>query len=189
MQRLFAIIAIACVTAGCASTIQIASLATPTNPGKTLSVKDLRYNQPANNAVSIGLRGGTYTVEHESPEGYFYRGPDLCVKIPAVINNNINAYPDSVLPGGLFVSKTSTNNPYRIYYYQLNIPPSGRNVDPGQAEQISQNAAPNAGVVSGAVGAAIGMTLVDAIIASGRGQIVLIPATSEIDIGAFVSKN
>lgn len=190
MRTFFAFIistAVALLTA-CASTIPLDSLSKPTNPGDTIIVKGFRYNQPENDGVSIGLTAGVYKVEHENAEGHFYRGPGLCVKIPAVINSNRVNYPDHLLPGGLFVSKSEGSREYRIYYYQLNLPASNTQPNQTETQSIAQNSVPKAGILPSAAGTAIGMSIVNAIIESGRGQIALIPSTSTIQVSAFVHR-
>ncbi|OWQ46367.1 hypothetical protein CDL60_12840 [Roseateles noduli] len=191
MRTLRLPLAAACLAAltGCASTIQLNSLSRPTTPGQTITVQDFRYNEPQNDASSMGLKGGVYTVELENSEGYFYRCPGTCAKIPAVSNLNKQGFPDSVFPGGLFVYKDGINKPPRIYYYQLNLGPTAGEVDPLLTQQIGQNALPNVSAGGGVLGGALSGAVIGAIIESGRGQILLIPSTSDIDIRKFVSRN
>lgn len=174
---------LAAVLAGCASTIQTSSLAKPKNPSDTIQVSAFTYGKG-----QIGLDAGLYKVEYESADGSFYRGPGLAVQVPPAINTNKEKYPDSKFPGGLFVPRHKGDRGYRVYYYQLNIAGSPGPQPDWQTAMVVQHTVASPTPVASAVGAAIGLGIVDYMIESGRGQIVLIPGTDEVDIASHTSK-
>jgi hypothetical protein len=171
--------------AGCASTIQIATLAKPKNPGETVLVSQFRYG-----GGSTGLDAGTYTIEYESPEGFFYRGPGLPVKLDPVLNMNRANYPDSKFPGGLFIPVSRDPRGYRLYYYQVNIPPRAPDTAglSTTTQGIALASAPAASPLAAGVGAGVASGIIGYMIESGRGQIVVAGPTSDIDISSYVLK-
>lgn len=170
------------ILSGCASTIQLSSLSKPTSPTDTVTVSAFSYAKGA-----IGLDAGTYTIEYENQDGFYYRGQGLPVQIPLPLNMNKEKYPEGKFPGGLFVPRSGDTKGYRVYYYQLNLPGSP-GPDAVTSTAIARTTVPSAGPVAAGVGAGIGAGIVGYMIESGRGQIVLIAATDEINISSYASK-
>lgn len=175
--------AIAILLAGCASTIPAETLSKPSDPSRRLAVKEFRYLNAGDGAASYGLNSGIYTIEFESSEGYYFRGVGNCVKIAALLNQNKIAYPDNMFPGGLFVSKSKSDKPYQVYYYQYNLSPTPNSID--AAPVVYLTATPVGTQVGGAV---IGGALVDAIISSAKGKILLLPTRTGFDLRPYVSE-
>jgi hypothetical protein len=167
----------------CASTLSPDTLQSPSRPGETIEVREFVYDG------GFGLLAGTYVVEFEDATGYYHRGPGNVYRMPAFLNHNKAEYPDSVFPGGLFISKTSGNEKpvYRTYFYALHNSP-GAKLDATTTQQTVAATVPKAGVVPSALGGAIAGALLEAAVKAEIGQIRLMPATSSIDIGAFVSR-
>jgi|GEM_PF-5266410 len=189
-----ALIALAGLLAGCATTISVDSLKKPVGPPASITVKGFSYAHGA-----IGLDGGNYTTEYENPDGRFYRGPGMAVQVPPAINTNKERYPDSKFPGGLFIPHSGETKGYRVYYYQLNIAgapgpkdvapnPAPDNIGPTAVAVALNNTPVGTSPVAVGVGAGIGAGIVSYMIASGVGQIVLIPATDEIDMSSYTAK-
>lgn len=187
----------ACATAvllhGCAVTHSIDSLAKPSHPGDRVTVQTFTYMIKDDDATaSMGLMAGEYVVEYEDGDGYYYRGPGLSVKLPAILNANRQAYPDHLFPGGVYVPRNTADTNYRIYYYQHNMAPKADQKRPDAAQEnqmLASATPPNTPIVQGAVGGALGMAVVDAMIEHGRGQIVLTWGTSKLDIASFVTRH
>lgn len=176
---------------GCAVTHSVDSLAKPTRPGDHVTVQTFTYLIKDEDASSsMGLLAGDYVVEYEDSDGYYFRGPGLSVKLPAILNANRQEYPDHLFPGGVYVPRNTNDTSYRIYYYQHNMAPKTgqKRLDPAQEGQMLANVTPpNTPIVQGAVGGALGMALVEAMADSGRGQIVLTWGTSKLNIASFVT--
>jgi len=171
------------VLGACASTFSPDMLQSPSRPGESIEVREFVYDG------GFGLLAGTYVVEFEDATGYYYRGPGNVHRMPAFLNHNKAEYPASIFPGGLFISKTSGNEKpvYRTYFYVLqNV--HGAKLDGATTQQTVAATVPKAGAVPSALGGAIAGSLLDALVKADVGQIRLMPATSSIDIGAFVSR-
>lgn len=183
IYRLLASLTAAVVLTACASTISSDSLSKPADPARKVVVKEFRYLNAGDGAASYGLNSGTYKIEFESSEGYYFRGVGNCVKIAALLNQNKVAYPDNMFPGGLFVSKSKSDKPYQVYYYQYNLSPTPNSID--AAPVVYSTATPVGTQVGGAV---IGGALVDAIISSAKGKILLLPTRTGFDLRPYVSE-
>jgi hypothetical protein len=169
--------------AGCGATVvRPDELSSVEGSGKQVHVKAFSY-------YNIGLKEGDYIASFESQEGTYYRGPGRCALIPPAINNNAKKYPDSTRYGGLYISK-SNPKVYRVYYYQDTDPNLNRlDATFGTlASERTDNMGMKAASVSGAAtfGAAI-PTGIQYMMDRDQGQMTLIPATTAIDIGSFVS--
>lgn len=177
---------------GCAVTHSIDSLAKPSHPGDKVTVQTFTYMIKDDDATaSMGLMAGDYVVEYEDGDGYYYRGPGLSVKLPAILNANRQTYPDHLFPGGVYIPKSTADTNYRIYHYQHNMAPRADQKRPDAAQEsqmLTSATPPNTPIMQGAVGGALGMAVVDAMIESGRGQIVLTWGTSKLDIASFVTR-
>lgn len=182
LLRLLLAIHVAAMLAGCASTIAISSLSRPSNPLDAIKVSAFTYGKG-----QLGLDAGVYRIEYESLDGYYYRGPGLAVQVPPAINSNKVNYPDSKFPGGLFVSRSKNADGYRLYYYQLNIPGASGSPEDWEIQMLTQEVTASPTPLTAGIGAGLGVGLVNHLIDSGRGQIVLIPATGELDIASYTS--
>jgi hypothetical protein len=182
------------LVSGCASTIQVSSLAKPVNASDTVSVTGFSYAKGL-----IGLDSGVYKIEHENADGYFYRGPGLPVLLAPPLNMNRASFPDDKFPGGLFVPRSRDPKGYRVYYYQLNTPGSPNPTAPVTAgsanpamavpsETITAAIPAGASPAAAGIGGGIAGGLISYMIESGRGQIVLTPGTDEIVISSYVSR-
>jgi hypothetical protein len=93
------------------------------------------------------------------------------VKIPGALNMNQVEYPDDLFQGGIFIPKDASSKEYRIYYYQDNLPGSPGPVAAESQRQIDRE-----------------RNFRPATPLRGRGQLVLVPPTSDIDMQQYVSR-
>lgn len=183
VTRLFSLATLALLMS-CASTVQVNSLAKPSDLTQTVVVRQFRFLNSGDGSNSYGLNGGTCIVEFENSDGYFFRCPGNNVKIPGYINFNKGSYPDNLFPGGVFVAKATVEKPYRVYYYQFNL-----SSQPTSTNAATQSAVPAASPTGTQVGGAVlAAGIVGAVINRDIGQILLLPSTGEVDMRDFVSK-
>lgn len=182
--------------AACASTLSPEVLQAPSRPGDTIEVREFTYGGIHK------LLAGTYVIEYEDATGYYFRGPGNVYRLPDFLNHNKVEFPDNTFPGGLFISKTAGNEKpvYRPYFYVLQNVPGAKlgTATPTQTASVTNaettqravsTTVPSAGVVPAAMGGAISGVILDAVVRSDVGQIRLMPATSDIDIGAYVTRS
>ncbi|MDQ8023879.1 MAG: hypothetical protein REI94_18715 [Moraxellaceae bacterium] len=163
--------------------VRLESLAKPANPADSVVVKGFGYYEN-----SFVLDSGVYTIEYENQDGRFYRGPGLAVRIPAASNFNKARFPDSKLPGGLFIPKSNDLKAYRAYFYMFNLggAPDSQRLNE-QARGIAGTIDPSHSIDSGIAGG-IGAGLVEAMVQRDIGQIRVLPPIEGVDIRLHVNR-
>lgn len=191
MTRCLLIVAALCILPGCASELRISDLAKIENSDDYLTVSRFRCCESKGEEAAIGLEAGNYRLEYENEGGKFYRGPGVVVKLPVVLNMNKEKYPDSLFEGGVYVPNDPAK-PYRIYYYQNNLPGSpGPTVGMEQQMQMTETmrvSNPGMDYGTAAAGTSIGLGITNSIIESSRSKIAVMQANADLDISGHVSK-
>lgn len=171
MKKLILLASAILALTGCASApdaLEPASLAR-TSSTEVLHIKaiSLRDDQ-------IALAAGDYKAELEDANGVFYRGPGNCFRVVR-----------ETYAGGIYLTKQPGPKKYRLYYYKTaNATPLGDQ----QAQQITNRTAPNAPMVNGAVGGAIGASIVDYMATMNDGKIMLLQQIDGANYADLVGK-
>jgi hypothetical protein len=154
--------------AGCATPISTLTLKKPDSPSQIVLKEDFTY--PTGGQGVWGVIAGTYTAEYIDDNGTFFRGPGACMinfkKVPT-IDGNVG-----LLDGGIYVAKSGTKSSVTVYrYLWLNSPKSTNPTTQVGNDLIVNSSNP----VQAGLGAGIGLGVVDSIIASERGKLVIHP--------------
>lgn len=163
-----------------------ANLKRPETP-MTLELPAAYKHETGRNRARFELPPGVYTAEYEDAEGTYFRGARACVQLWYAGPANKDQPADQLITreGGVYLPRKASE-PAKIYVYvgsevqvNPNRPSDGGPVVPASvATDIAARAAPAAGVGTGAVGAALGGAVVDALVAAEKGNLhFLTPVT------------
>lgn len=171
MKKIACLLWICFALTGCASgpdALELQTLAKASN-GDVLHVKSISLRND-----QIALASGDYKAELEDANGTFYRGPGNCFR---VINDTYQ--------GGIYITKPPSAPKYRLYYYKTaNSTP----MSDLQAQQIGSSTAPKAGIVSGAVGGAVGAGIVDYLKTMNDGKLMLLQPIEGVNYADLVTR-
>jgi len=171
MKKLACLLWIALALTGCATAPDAIE---PQTLAKASSAEVLHVKAISLRNDQIALAAGDYQAELEDANGTFYRGPGNCFR---VIKDTYQ--------GGIYIPRPPGPPKHRPYYYKTaNSTP----VSDGQAQQIANNTAPQAGIGAGAVGGALGAGIVNYMQTMNDGKLMLLQPIDGVNYPELVGR-